>query len=551
MTISSGDVKDSSLAEVNRDSHQPDGRSPGQAGAVSPPMGWAILLAVMTFFILLSIRGLDKAYSYWNDEIFSVFPSTLPWFNLYRHWMLPDVHPPLYGFFLKLWTGAFGVSEIVTRLPSVVFAIGSMLALFAFTRDRPFASRLFALSFLGSLPVWAYFAQEVRSYSLALFLSSGATYLALLLRRRRLAGEESGGGRFSLLIGYYLLLLLLGLTHYYGLVLVMVMCFVNFFERLVDGSRLRILMFTAINLYWPYRHARTGKLLSHTGGHFWIKVDPVFGTIRNYIEANFPLLLHRGEFVVPLLVFLAFCALGLLAHARGSLPRITAPASFLGRDCQETRYLALVIGLFLVITILIDLRSPSSTARNFIVLVPATVIAVTNIFTASLDRARSRQWLQALVLGLALLLIASQTALSVQRVEAKAMPRQNWKEMGRFAAATNLCREGCELLGTDDLFTRLYFGETKRTPIGVEALGKRGYRLNPDQPLMGFHDAYLQLPAIREANPELQCWEPPQADLDAVFVFLTPSQVRTADPARHGLTPCRTVTQDPYFWTGR
>ena len=116
-----------------------------------PASRWAqaTLLAVIVFFSLLAMRGLGTAYSYWNDEIFAVFPTTLPWSNLYRHWLLPDVHPPLYNFFLKLWTGVFGVSETLTRIPSMAFAVASILALYRFTRDRPFPARLFALSFWG------------------------------------------------------------------------------------------------------------------------------------------------------------------------------------------------------------------------------------------------------------------------------------------------------------------------------------------------------------------------------------------------------------------
>ena len=345
-----------------------------------------------------------------------------------------------------------------------------------------------------------------------------------------------------------MLALALGLTHYYGLIFVLLITAINFFERLVDDNRVRMLGFVAVNLYWPYLHARTGKLLSHTGGRFWIKVDPVVGTIRNFLEANFPLLLHRGEFVVPLVVL----AVAVLAHARPSMLKVFAPSVALVRDCQETRFLTLLIGMFFLVAILGDLRSPSSTARNFIVLVPATVVVLTNLFTACLERAGTRPWLRAAVLGLALVLITGQTALSMQRLEAKSMPRQNWKEMGLFARSSDLCVEGCELLGTDDdLFTRLYFGDTKRVSIAAQALASRGHRLDPAHPLIGFHDAYLELPAIQRANPELQCWEPRQADANAVFVFLNPRQVKTADPASHGFASCRTVADPPYFWTGR
>lgn len=544
--FSSGDSLNGS-GQVDHDTRQP----PSHLRGPSPRWAQATLLATIAFFLLLAKRRLDTAYSYWNDEIFSVFPATLPWFNLYRHWLLPDVHPPLYNFFLKLWTGAFGVSEIVTRIPSMAFAVVALLALYRFTHDRTFPARLFALSFLGSLPVWAYFAQEVRSYSLALLLASAVTYLALILRRHRLQGYRSGGRGLSLLVAYYVLALALGLTHYYGLIFVLLITAINFFERLVDDNRVRMLGFVAVNLYWPYLHARTGNLLSHTGGRFWIKVDPVVGTIRNFLEANFPLLLHRGEFVLPLVLLLAVLAVALLAHARPSRAKVFAPSVALGRDCQETRFLTLLIGLFLLVTILIDLRSPSSTARNFIVLVPATVIVLTNLFTACLERAGPWPWLRFAVLGLAIVLITGQTALSMQRLEAKSMPRQNWKEMGLFARSTDLCAEGCELLGTDDLFTRLYFGDTKRVSIAAHALAGRGHRLDPAHPLIGFHDAYLELPAIQRANPEMQCWEPRQADPNAVFVFLDPRQVKAADPANHGFGSCRTVADPPYFWSGR
>ncbi len=64
------------------------------------------------------------AESLWLDELYSVtnsdpdIPTSEVWEKL-----KPDVHPPLYPFFLHYWMKLFGTSEIAARAPSLIAGI--------------------------------------------------------------------------------------------------------------------------------------------------------------------------------------------------------------------------------------------------------------------------------------------------------------------------------------------------------------------------------------------------------------------------------------------
>jgi mannosyltransferase len=516
-------------------------------------LGWreAGLLGVLVFFALFFGRGLLAGYSYWYDELFTVLMCSISWEELYRRWILPDVTPPFYYYFLKPWIGLFGASEISTRIPSLLFALVSLGSLSWFLRARAFAVRLFALLLMGGLPLVAYFSQETRHYTLVRLLSSWVTFLALMLRRRSqpdAALQPADPSRAIVL--YYFISLLLALTHYFGLLYVLALSALNFLERRIDGSRVRTLALMASVLVWPLLHARLGKLLSHTGGNFWIQVEPFWGTLRNFLEATFPVVLRDGQFVWPLLLAAAVLLVIGLRGLRGSSPyQVLAQAEAPAQTWDETRFLVQLVGLVLVGILLLDLRSPLSTTRNFIVLVPPVVLVITNLFGYFLGSVRGSRLWSSVFLGAVALLLLAQLQISYERLSAKIVPRQNWKDLGAFVETTGLCDQGCQSYGAEPAYIQYYMKQAKLEPRTSEQIKESGFRLDSGRPFLGFHDAYRELPAIAASNPEWQCLEPTQADEAAVFVFL-PRDRELKDGATT-LKPCQPPQRAPYFWTGR
>ena len=84
----------------------------------------------------------------------------------------PDPSPPLYYLFLHFWIKVFGDSELSIRIPSVIFGVLAVFAIYRagwvfFDRKTGRTAALFLA--LAAFPV--YFSREARMYPLLLLLS--------------------------------------------------------------------------------------------------------------------------------------------------------------------------------------------------------------------------------------------------------------------------------------------------------------------------------------------------------------------------------------------
>ena len=133
------------------------------------------LAGVLALAAALRCYGLVRQ-SAWADEITTLY-ITDPVHSFREFWdlVLADVHPPLYYLLMRWWSAAFGQSDLAARLPSTIFgvlAVGAMAILF---RPQRFAARLVLTLFLAVSFGAIEYAQEARSYSVLLFLSTLVT----------------------------------------------------------------------------------------------------------------------------------------------------------------------------------------------------------------------------------------------------------------------------------------------------------------------------------------------------------------------------------------
>lgn len=115
--------------------------------------------------------------SLWYDEAFSALTADLSLRQISANLAL-DVHPPGYYLLLSLWMESLGHSETALRSLSAVFSVAAiplMYGLAHYLFDRPTA----AVASLGMavFPFQVYFAQELRTYSLAIFITTGILWL--------------------------------------------------------------------------------------------------------------------------------------------------------------------------------------------------------------------------------------------------------------------------------------------------------------------------------------------------------------------------------------
>jgi 4-amino-4-deoxy-L-arabinose transferase-like glycosyltransferase len=148
------------------------------------------ILAVGAFLRLFQLGH----ESLWTDELITLDFVTR-WSGLELLVNLPQAQPhlPLYYVVLDAWVAVAGTSETALRFPSAVFGILAVLATYGVgTRLLDHETGLLAALLLAVSPFHVRFSQEVRMYSLLVFLTVASVYCLLRVRddpsRPNLAG---------------------------------------------------------------------------------------------------------------------------------------------------------------------------------------------------------------------------------------------------------------------------------------------------------------------------------------------------------------------------
>lgn len=164
----------------------------------------ALLLIVLLAFLLWLYR-LDHQ-SLWYDEGFSVYLARMSLGEITAH-TASDIHPPLYYYLLHLWLGPFGDSEFALRFFSLLFGLLTTPLIYALGRRLlSTATGLLAAFFLAISPLYLWYSQEARMYTLVTFLCLLSSYLLL----RTLEGKAG-----FLWGGYILVNVLAVYSHFY------------------------------------------------------------------------------------------------------------------------------------------------------------------------------------------------------------------------------------------------------------------------------------------------------------------------------------------------
>ena len=138
-----------------------------------------LLLAYTLLAFTLRIWQLG-AQSLWYDEGVSWYLSArLPLGDM-LWWTATDIQPPLYYLLLRPWLLLAGESEFALRFPSLIFGVLTVPLMFVVAR-RLFGPRAGVLAGLlaAAAPLYVWYAQEARMYTLLTFLGLLASYLLL------------------------------------------------------------------------------------------------------------------------------------------------------------------------------------------------------------------------------------------------------------------------------------------------------------------------------------------------------------------------------------
>lgn len=184
------------------------------------------LILILALFIGARLWHLTSS-CLWFDEIFSVHAARHDWSGLIRFVAADIIHPPFFYLLLKVWIGIGGESLLWLRLLPVLISIATVVPFLLLCREFELTSIELKLALL-LLAVNGYlikYAQEVRMYSLLLFLSVCSFWLFIRFFK------TPANARKQLFVLTIVNLLLI-YTHYYGwLVIVAEAVIILFWQR--------------------------------------------------------------------------------------------------------------------------------------------------------------------------------------------------------------------------------------------------------------------------------------------------------------------------------
>ena len=144
-----------------------------------PPFSWPdlfMLIGGLGVYIAIASATISK-FSIWFDEAFGSYLVRFNVIDITRY-TANDVHPPFYYWLLKVWTMAFGNTEVGIRSMSIFFGVLTILLIFLFVL-RFFGRRAayVSLLFLVISPMFIRYGQEARMYTLLTTIIVAATYV--------------------------------------------------------------------------------------------------------------------------------------------------------------------------------------------------------------------------------------------------------------------------------------------------------------------------------------------------------------------------------------
>jgi mannosyltransferase len=127
------------------------------------------------------------AQSLWYDEGVSVYLArmSLPQLTV---WTADDIQPPLYYYILHFWLSLFGQasSEFVVRFPSLFFGVLTVPLMHKMGRHLFGAAAGLLAALLAAIsPLYLWYSQETRMYTMLTFLCLLSSYLLLKALERR------------------------------------------------------------------------------------------------------------------------------------------------------------------------------------------------------------------------------------------------------------------------------------------------------------------------------------------------------------------------------
>jgi uncharacterized membrane protein len=468
------------------------------------------LALCITILTVLNAKNFTTSYSLWLDELATAALFDRNHGGLWSY-LMNDNFPPLYFSILKAWGGLFGTSETSLRMPSMLAAIGSMVTIGVFTLRYERGSWIWpslAACLLGTLPTVAFSAQEARPYALMLLLATVTITSGSAVMR----GQTSARAFFSENT-FFASALLLSLSHYFGLILVLLAASANII--LLDrSSKIKNLALIIVSLIWPIAHFLHGNILSGAGGNFWIQSEPIIGPLKTIIITI--------PFVLILLVTIAI---------RACFPPFAPKASVL--PDKSIYFLSLIFTGFIGLMLISDFHTPLSIPRYYLVVAPVAALLLIEKLSL-IEKFHSNSIVYKSILACLILVIILQGIKANRRVELKSTPDQNWKQLASIVIKSEVCNRGCDAIGYTtwgDYYFKGVLLKNFGNDVPVKLIHDKLKR-----PLLGFHRSASLISSLSKNNPHMICFEPLQSIRGSTFIFISNKEANRLQT--NNLIPC-------------
>lgn len=199
-----------------------------------------IIIGIIVIGLILRLTALNQ--SLWLDEAVQAITAQRSFGFIFQE-LSGDFHPPLYHFLMHFWVRAFGNSEVVLRMPSVLFGMGTIWIIWKIGR----LSNLRHLSYLGAIflataPFHIYYSQEARMYSMAAFLTAAGMFFFM-----KIIDHLNSKSRKLDFLAYFVFTILALYTDYYAFLVLLAQSIF-----LLTKKRYKLLFFNAFFLILCY-----------------------------------------------------------------------------------------------------------------------------------------------------------------------------------------------------------------------------------------------------------------------------------------------------------
>lgn len=319
---------------------------------------WILLIVgIMWLGTLIRVWNVTKE-SFWADEGWTMLLSKGPTLSDVVQAMANDQHPPLYFALMHFWIAATGNSEFTTRFLSTIWSVLGIALIYRLGADQfsPEVGAVAAL-LLALADNDTFLAQDARHYTQMAALATCSTLF--YLRYLRTPTRQNG-------IGWLLSSVALMYTHYLGaFILVIQLVHILLFARPTGRLKDMLIRWAAIGLAWsPWavvvleqsliRYTR--PILSQSA---WANTPESFNIVRGDLLGS-----QFGLTGGLLLLGLAY-----ITYANG-LPRIRL------RPFRPTSYMALWLFVPVIAIVLVNIKYPILTTRNFLLITPVIAVLI-------------------------------------------------------------------------------------------------------------------------------------------------------------------------------